>query len=93
MIDLKKICATELNWKIIAFFHKNPTAVDTARGIAAWLNQDKEKIKEALDFLVNQQVLTSHRTTATTAYAYTQDKKLLEKIDKFLVNRDGGGNV
>ena len=87
MVDLKKISGPSLNLKIISFFHENPSTVDTARGLAAWLNHDQEGIKEALDYLVRQNILITHCTGSTIAYAYTQDKKTVEKIEKFLQNR------
>lgn len=88
MADLKKICESRLNLKIISFFHENPSTVDTSRGIAAWLNHDRKEIKRALDFLVSQNILTTHRTASTAAYAYTQDKKTIEGVEKLLQNQE-----
>ena len=87
MADLKKICESRLNLKIISFFHENPSTVDTSRGIAAWLNHDSKKIKKALDYLVNQGILIAHGTASTIAYAYTQDRKTAEEIEKLLQNQ------
>ncbi len=87
MVDLKEICESGLNLKIISFFHENPSTVDTSRGIAAWLNHDRKEIKRALDFLVSQNILSAHRTASTAAYAYTQDKKTIEWVGKFLQNK------
>lgn len=84
MVNLKKVCRYPLNLKIISFFHKNPSMVDTSRGIAAWLNYDRKEIKKALDFLVSQNILVPHRMGSTVAYAYTQDKKIIACIEKFL---------
>ena len=61
--------------------------MDTSRGIAAWLNHDRKEIKRALDFLVSQNILTTHRTASTIAYAYTQDRKTAEEIEKLLQNQ------
>jgi len=85
--DLKKVCESALNLKIISFFHENPSSVDTSRGIAAWLNHDHRQIEEALDYLAGQKILIAHRSGSTTAYAYTQDKKTLKKIERFLQSR------
>ena len=84
MVDLKKVCESSLNLKIISFFHENPSTVDTSRGIAAWLNHDREQIQKALNFLVSQNILISHRTSSTIAYAYSQDKEIVEEIERFL---------
>lgn len=89
MAELEKVCASALNRKIIRFFHENPSSVDTSRGIAAWLNIERKEAKEALDFLVKQKVLTAHRMGSSIAYAYTQDKKVNQKIDKLLKTFSG----
>lgn len=81
---LKKVCESALNLKIISFFHENPATVDTAGGIATWLNHDRKEIKQTLDYLVSQNILISHRTGSTQAFAYTQDKRIVKMIDKFL---------
>ncbi len=83
-VALKKICKSALNLKIISFFHENPHVLDTAQGLCAWINYDCAKIKKALDFLVSQGILVAHSTGATVAYAYTQEKKIVEQIGKFL---------
>ena len=84
MPNLKKICESTLNLKTISFFHENPAIIDTAANIAAWLNHDRKEIKQALDYLVSQNILISHRTGSTQAFAYTQDKRIVKMIDKFL---------
>ena len=84
MADLKKLCKTELNLKIISFFHENPATVDTVRGITAWLNHNREQMQKALDYLVRQKILISHRTGSTAAYGYTQNKKVVKEIGRFL---------
>lgn len=85
--DLKKICESSLNLKIISFFHENPSTLDTARSIAGWLNHNSQEVKLALDYLVNQNILTSHQTGSTIAYAYTQDKEVIDRLDKILKNK------
>jgi len=60
--------------------------VDTARGIAAWLNYDEKQMQKALDCLVRQKILISHRMGSTAAYGYTQDKKVIEKLERALKN-------
>ncbi|MBL7084747.1 MAG: hypothetical protein ISS43_01380 [Candidatus Omnitrophica bacterium] len=84
MVDLKKVCKSVLNLKIISFFYENPATVDTPRGIAAWLSHDQKEIKKALDYLVSQNILIAHRTRSTIAYCLTQDKKIVDQIERFL---------
>ncbi len=87
MINLKKICEFPLNLKIISFFQENPQTLDTSRGLATWLNHERGEIKKALDFLVSQEILVAHRTRSTIAYAYTQNKEIINQIKKFLANK------
>ena len=87
MVDLKKICAVPLNLKIISFFYENPQTLDTSRGLAAWLNHEPGEVKKALDFLVDRKILVAHRTRSTIAYAYTQNKGIINQIKKFLANK------
>ncbi|MBN3038832.1 MAG: hypothetical protein JW869_05370 [Candidatus Omnitrophica bacterium] len=82
MAEIKKICASTLNRKIIRFFQENPSTVDTSRGIAAWLNFDRKEVKKALDSLVKEKILIPHRIGSSIAYAYTQDKKIIKKIEQ-----------
>jgi hypothetical protein len=83
-VDLKRICESALNLKIVSFFHENPQVLDTAQGLCAWINYDCAKIKKALDFLVSQDILVAHRTGATVAYAYTQQKEIVKQVERFL---------
>ncbi len=84
MDNLKKVCANPLNAKIIAFFHQHPSMVDTSRSIAAWLNLEREDVKKVLDYLVSQNILLPHRISSSIAYSYTQDSKIIKKIEKLL---------
>jgi DNA polymerase II small subunit/DNA polymerase delta subunit B len=84
MTELKKICSSPINKKIISFFRENPSSVDTSRGIATWLNHDYKEIERALHFLASQNILIPHYTGSTTAYAYTQDKVIIDRIEKIL---------
>ncbi len=84
MANLKKICGSGLNLKIISFFHENPSTVDTSGGIATWLNCDCEEIKKVLDYLVSQNILLSHHTGSTIAYAYTHNKEIINEIERIL---------
>lgn len=70
--------------KICLFFHKNSSAIDTARNIALWINQDLEKVKTSLEELANDKVLLVHRTSSTTAYSYTQNKTIISQVKKLL---------
>ena len=81
---LVKIFESKLLTEIIVFFHQQPSIIDTSRGIATWINQDVKKIEKALEKLVNLKILVAHRTSSTVGYSYTQDKKVIYKIGRFI---------
>jgi hypothetical protein len=83
-MDSKKIFASGLHVKIIRFFHENQASIDTPRGVATWIGEDRAKVKNALEDLVKSKILMAHRSTSTTGYSYTRDAALISKIDKLL---------
>ena len=86
-MDIDKIFRSEIHVKIITFFHENQASIDTPRGVAAWIGEDRAKVKETLEDLVKAKILVAHRTSSTTGYSYTSEDKLISKIGKFLKNR------
>jgi hypothetical protein len=83
-LDIDKLINSPIKIKICSFFHKNPSAIDTARNIALWINQDFEMVKKELEELADSEVLLTHRTPSTTAYSYTQDRAINSEIKKIL---------
>ena len=86
-MDIDKIFRSEINVKIVTFFHENQASIDTPRGVATWVGEDRAKVKAALEDLVKAKILVAHRTTSTTGYSYTSEDKLISKIEKLLKNR------
>jgi hypothetical protein len=83
-MDKKKIFASAIHLKIIRFFHENQSSIDTPRGVATWIGEDRTKVKSALEDLVKHKILTAHRSPSTTGYGYTRDAALISKIEKTL---------
>ena len=86
-MDIDKILKSEIHLKIITFFHENQASIDTPRGVATWIGEDRTKVKMALEDLVKAKILVAHRTTSTTGYSYTIEDKLISKIGKLLKDR------
>ena len=86
-MDIDNIFRSEINVKVITFFHENQASIDTPRGVATWIGEDRAKVKAALEDLVKAKILVAHRTTSTTGYSYTSDDKLISKIGKLLKSR------
>jgi hypothetical protein len=83
-MDSKKIFASALHMKIIRFFHENQASIDTPRGVATWIGEDRAKVKLALEDLVKHKILVAHRSPSTTGYSYTRDAALIARIEKLL---------
>jgi hypothetical protein len=86
-MDIAKIFKSNIHSKIMSFFHENQASIDTPRGIATWVGEERSKVKTALEDLVKAKILIAHRATSTTGYSYTSDDKLIAKIEKFLKKR------
>ena len=86
-MDIDRIFQSEIHAKIITFFHENQASIDTPRGVATWIGEDRSKVKTALEDLVKAKILVAHRTSSTTGYSYTSESKLISKIGKFLKDR------
>lgn len=83
-MDLDRALESGIHLKIIRFFHENQASIDTPRGVATWIGEERAKVKSALEDLVGMNILCAHRTTSTTGYSYTNDAKLISKIEKLL---------
>ena len=83
-MDIDKIFRSEIHVKIITFFHENQASIDTPRGVATWVGEERAKVMKALEDLVRAKILVAHRATSTTGYSYTSDDKLISRIEKLL---------
>ncbi|MCM8782468.1 MAG: hypothetical protein NC828_05405 [Candidatus Omnitrophica bacterium] len=81
---MKKLLKAQIYFKIINFFHENPTSIDTPRGISTWIGEEKQRVKSALLKLAKLKILTAHKVTSTTGYSYTRNHKIIKKIDTSL---------
>jgi hypothetical protein len=86
-MDIDKLFDSGINVKIISFFHENQASIDTPRGVATWIGEERAKVKSALEKLVRAKILIAHRATSTTGYSYTSDEKLISRIAKILKKR------
>ena len=85
-MDLEKILKNELYRAIIEFFHENQSSIDTPRGVATWVKEERSTVKRALDRLVQYGILIDHQVPSTTGYSYTRNKKLIKEIEQQLEN-------
>ena len=78
------MAVTEVERRILRFFQEHPHAVETCRGIAAWMAVDGSAIEQALHGLVTRNWLNSHETSCVKAYSLTTDERLLTRIQESL---------
>ena len=83
-MNIDKALKSDIHLKIIRFFYENQASIDTPRGVATWIREDRAKVKEALEDLAGLDVLVAHPVTSTTGYSFTQTKTVISKIAKFL---------
>ena len=63
--------------QIILFLLKNETAMDTARGIAAWwVCSDEVAVQAALDHLIAQGVVSTYTFTSGALYGLTRNPEI-----------------
>jgi len=86
MKSIKSLFKNEAARKILLFFNENPNCIDTAKGISLWIGWDIDIIQKALDQLVKEGIITSHQAASTAAYAYTNNKEIVKKIEKYIKN-------
>ena len=87
-MELSRLLKNKLYRDIVVFFHKNQTSIDTPRGIATWIKQERTVVKRALDKLVEIGILIDHRSSSTTGYSYTRDEKIIKDIAQQLNSCD-----
>jgi hypothetical protein len=86
MKKIKKLFKNEAAKRILLFFNENPNCIDTAKGISLWIGYDVALTQKALNHLVKENILINHRTISTSAYAYTNNKAIVKKIEKYIKN-------
>lgn len=84
--ELKGLLKNNLIKKILLFFNENPRCIDTAKGISIWVGSDALEVQKALNKLAKLKILISHETSFTSAYAYTNDRAIIKKIERLLKN-------
>ena len=86
MKNIRRLFKNDAARKILLFFNENPNCIDTAKGISLWIGGDINIIQKALNQLVKEGIITSHTTASTAAYAYTNDKEVVKKVEKYIKN-------
>lgn len=84
MKHIKSIFKDEVSKKILLFFNENPHSIDTAKGISVWVGCELDTVQKALNKLVEGGILVNHKTPSTDAYAFTNQRDVLSKIERYI---------
>jgi len=91
-INLRRVIKSNIDYKILNFFHNSPSSIDTARGISTWINEKREDTRKSLDKLAKFKILLSLKNRFVVGYSYTQDVNIVKKINRFLGNNKSNFN-
>ena len=70
--------------RILQFFQEQPQAVETVRGIAAWVSAEAGQVQQALDQLTERKWLLTHESASVRGYVLTRDERILGQIQVVL---------
>ncbi|NTV53074.1 MAG: hypothetical protein HGA76_08700 [Candidatus Firestonebacteria bacterium] len=70
-------------WELVVFLWNNPGITDKAKGIASRLGRRSEDILGPLEALVEHGILEKWGEAAQPIYAFRQDSKFAEALEKF----------
>ena len=82
--NLKSLFKTSVFRDIVSFFYENPGSIDTAKGISTWVRKNRTEVVNILNQLVDFGILESLKTTSTTGYSITRNRKILSEIKKII---------
>ena len=80
---------TPLQRKILNFFHEQPHAVESARGISSWTGVEPERVEEAVGDLLTWRWLDLDETSLAKGYSLTRDERLLLQVQRALGQGSG----
>ncbi|MFH1478345.1 MAG: hypothetical protein ABIG92_01035 [Candidatus Omnitrophota bacterium] len=81
---LKRLFKNEVTKNVIIFFNENPHSIDTAKGISIWIGHEPEEVEDSLKILLKNGILINHKTVSTTAYSYTNNRKITKTIEEYI---------
>lgn len=70
--------------ELLLFFHSNPMAVDSAKGLSIWLGRDPRVVEEAANELVDAMVLTRYGEGEEAVYTLANDSEIIGALEEFV---------
>ena len=81
---LKKLIKDKLARDILTFFYQNQRRVDSARGVAAWVHEERNVVQSLLEKLADLGVIQKDASGRTKGYCYTRDEKSMKIVEGLL---------
>ena len=77
--------------EVLAYFHRNPSAMDTSKGLAHWIGRNPDLLEPVLAEMAELGLLQASNS-GNPVYRYTRDRQVRELVREFLgqlVDSDG----
>jgi hypothetical protein len=69
--------------EVLAYFHHNPSAMDTSRGLAHWIGRNPELLESVLEQMTATGLLQCSASD-NPVFRYTRDRDARELVGEFL---------
>jgi hypothetical protein len=69
--------------EVLAYFHRNPSAMDTSRGLAHWIGRNPELLEPVLEQLATTGLL-QRSNSGNPVFRYARDREARELVGEFL---------
>ncbi|MCS7252911.1 MAG: hypothetical protein RMK18_05035 [Armatimonadota bacterium] len=70
--------------ELLLFFHSNPMAMDSAKGLSMWLGRDQKAIEQAANELVEAMILRRYGEGEDAVYALADDPEVRRALMDFV---------
>jgi len=81
---LKNVANTVLKLDILSYYHEHPYAMDTAEGLARWLNRRVEEVTRNLQELVDSGIVLIEGEGTAAVYSYSPEAGISEVVNKVI---------
>ena len=75
---------TVLKLDILSYYHEHPYAMDTAEGLARWLNRRVEEVTRNLQELVDSGIVLIEGEGTAAVYSYSPEAGISEVVNKVI---------
>ncbi len=81
---IKTISNSVIAVELLAYFYRNPSAMDTCRGLGHWIGRSPDLLQPILDELVESGLLEKSNSK-NPVYRFTRDKEARALVEEFVI--------